>query len=143
MLGIGMFVLGISLLGYSDLSISSEEIDLLDGYLLLRIFLFTIGLCLCWFLSFLLARRAQNQARGLIMAVSGDFPFCLSNLWILPLIITMGLVFAGSARNLQVIIFIIASVMLAITNLAGIRQVQEAYKSAPASKVQPIQQVPT
>ncbi len=143
MLGIVMLILGIFFLGYSNLIIPSDEVDLLDRDLLLRIFIFTIGLSLCWLLSFLLAQRAQNQTRGLIMAVSGGFLYCLSNLWILPLIITIGMVFAGIARHIQVIIFIIASIMLVTTNLAGIRQVQEAYKFAPASKVQPIQQVPT
>ncbi len=143
MLGIAMLVLGIFFLGYSNLIIPSDEVDLLDRDLLLRISIFTIGLSLCWLLSFLLAQRAQNQTRGLILAVSGGFFYCLSNLWILPLIITIGVVFSGTARNIQVIIFVIACVMLVTTNLAGIRQIQEAYKFAPASKVQPIQQVPT
>lgn len=143
LMGILMLICGISCLGASNLSIPSKEVDLADAALLTRISFFTVALALCWLSSFLLAQRASNESRGLVMAVSGGFPFCLSNLWILPLIITISLVFAEMAHPQQLVIFIVASVILVTTNLAGIRQVQEAYRFAPASKVQPIQQIPT
>jgi protein-S-isoprenylcysteine O-methyltransferase Ste14 len=38
--------------------------------------------------------------------------------------------------------FVLACILLVITNVASLRLVQEAYKFAPASKVQPILQVP-
>jgi protein-S-isoprenylcysteine O-methyltransferase Ste14 len=52
-------------------------------------------------------------------------------------------VFAGQARLLEGIVFAISCVMLVSTNLVGIRTVQEAYKFAPASKAQPVLQIPT
>ena len=143
MLGIVLMVLGVFLLSYSNLSLSSDELNLSDRGLLLRIGLFTVVLGLCWLLFLLLAQRARDLAKGLTLAFSGGFLYGLSNLWIMPLLVTIGLVFAGTAQTIQVIVFVISCVMLVTTNTAAIRQVQEAYRFAPASKVQPIQHVPT
>ena len=142
-LGIVLLVFGISLLGYANLGISGQSVDLLDGQLLLRIGLFSLGLGLCWMLFYFLALRSQDQPRGLVLAFSGAFLFCLSNLWILPLMLTIGPVFAGRAVLPEAVLFVLACLLLVGTNVAGIRQVQEAYKFAPASKVQPMQQIPT
>jgi drug/metabolite transporter (DMT)-like permease len=142
-LGILLLVAGTGLLGWSRLAIPSDQVNLLDPGLLLRILCFTAGLGACWFVSFWLARQAASHSRGLLMAVSGGFPFCLSNLWILPMLLTIGRVFGGMAVTLEVLLFVVACGMLVGTNAAGIRQTQEAYKFAPASKVQPIQQIPT
>jgi hypothetical protein len=142
-LGIVLMVAGISFLGYSNLSISSKTVDLFSGGLLTRLIFFSVALGLSWLFTFLIALQAQHQTRGLTLAVSGGFPYCISNLWILPLILTIGPVFSGTAQLLEVVIFILACILLVITNLVGIRQVQEAYKFAPASKAQPIQQIPT
>jgi len=141
-LGIGLMVCGVSLLGYSNLSISSHDVGQVEGALLVRLLLFTAALALCWLLCFLLARRAQHQTRGLFLAVSAGYPLALTNTWTLPLIMTLGAVFAGRASSLQWIVFLIACVILVSTNLALIRTVQEAYKFAPASKVQPVLQIP-
>jgi hypothetical protein len=141
-LGIVAMVFGVLALGLSSLTIPSREVDFLDADLLLRIAAFTAGLALCWLVSLLMARTTQGTARGLSLAVSGGFMYALSNMWILPLIATIGLVFSGAAQTVQVAVFVAACVMLVATNVAGLRQLQEAYKFAPASKVQPLLQVP-
>ena len=143
MLGILLLVAGTGLLGWSRLAIPADQVDLLDHALLLRILGFTVVLGACWFLSFWLARRAPSRSRGLWMAVSGGFPFSLSNLWILPMLLTIGSVLAGTALIVEVFLFLVSCVLLVGTNAAGIRQTQEAYKFAQASRVQPIQQIPT
>jgi drug/metabolite transporter (DMT)-like permease len=141
-LGIVLMVCGVSFLGYSNLSISSRDVGQVGGALLARLVLFTAALALCWLLCLLLARRAHHQPRGLFLAISAGFPYAVMNAWTLPLLLTIGLVFAGQAGLLQGIVFAIACVLLISTNLAGIRTVQEAYKFAPASKVQPVLQIP-
>jgi len=142
-LGIVLMICGVSFLGYSNLSISSRDVGRVGGALLARLLLFTAALALCWLLCLLLARRAHHQPRGLFLAFSAGYPYALSNAWTLPLIVTIGSVFAGQAGLLQGIVFAISCVMLVSTNLAGIRTVQEAYRFAPASKVQPVLQIPT
>jgi drug/metabolite transporter (DMT)-like permease len=141
-LGIVLMICGVSLLGYSNLSIPSRDVGQVEGALLARLLLFTAALALCWLLCLLLARRAQHQPRGLFLAFSAGYPLALTNAWTLPLIVTIGVVFAGQAGLLQWIVFVLACAMLVSTTLAGIRTVQEAYKFAPASKVQPVLQIP-
>jgi len=141
-LGIALMVCGVSFLGYSNLGITSREVGQVGSALLVRLILFTAALALCWLFSHLLARRAHHEPRGLLLAVSGGYPYALSNAWILPMVLTIGSVFAGQAGLLQGVVFVLSCVMLVSTNLAGIRLVQEAYKFAPASKVQPILQIP-
>lgn len=143
MLGVVSLVCGVALLGLSRLEIRGADVNLHDGALLLRLLAFSVGLALCC-LSFLLASsRARDEARGLMVAMAASFLYCLSNLWILPLIVTIGRVFGGRADLLEGVLFVASCVMLVGTNAGGIRGVQEAYRFAPASKVQPIQQVST
>ncbi len=141
-LGIALMVCGVSFLGYANLGITSQEVGQVESALLLRLILFTAALALCWLFTHLLARRAHHEPRGLLLAVSGGYPYALSNAWILPMILTIGSVFAGQAGLLQGVVFALSCVMLVSTNVVGIRLVQEAYKFAPASKVQPILQIP-
>ncbi len=141
-LGIALMVCGVSFLGYSNLSITSREVGQVGSALLGRLLLFSAALALCWLFSHLLARRAHHQPRGLLLAVSAGYPYALSNVWILPLILTIGSVFAGQAGFVQGIVFAISCVMLVSTNIVGVRLIQEAYRFAPASKVQPMLQIP-
>lgn len=143
MLGIFLMIGGIFCLGYSDLGIISDQVDITRKVLILRIALFSLSLILLWLLSFIVAPRLQGSGRGLMLSVSGGFLYSLSNLWLLPLIVTIGPVFRMNAQIIEVILFILACVFLVSTNVGGIRIVQEAYKFSPASLVQPLQLVPT
>jgi len=140
--GIALMVIGIFCLGYSNLSIPGDSVDLLADNLIIRIAVFSLGLGLCWLLAFALARSAFHEARGFLMAVSAGISLGIMNLWLLPLILTIGLVFSGVALAIQSVIFVAACIILVVTDIVAIRQVQEAYKFAPASKVQPILQIP-
>jgi drug/metabolite transporter (DMT)-like permease len=141
-MGIVCLVFGIALLGFSELEIPQSAVDLLNYQTQHRLVSFSIGLLLCWGLSGSLAQRIY-LSRGLLLAFSSGLPYCLSNMWILPMLMTIGLVFSGKAQVVQVVIFIVSCIILVSSNLVGIRQTQEAYRFAPASKALPIQMVPT
>jgi drug/metabolite transporter (DMT)-like permease len=142
-IGILLLVLGIASLGLSKLEIPKNEVNLLNRETQNRLILFSAALVFFWWTSWLLAKRTRNLSRWLIQAVSAGVPFCLSNLWILPMLITIGPVFSGSARTAELVIFIISCSILVFTNMLGIQQTQESYRYAPANKAQPIQQIPT
>jgi drug/metabolite transporter (DMT)-like permease len=142
-LGIFSLVIGIAFLAFSRLQIPKSEVDLLDVKTQIRIAVFSFVLVLCWGLSWLAAQRIRRGSKGLLLAISAGFPFCLSNLWILPLLMTIGLVFSGAGGSVEVIFFILSCIILVVTNMLGIRQTQESYRYAPANKAQPLQQVPT
>ena len=140
--GIALMIFGIFCLGYSNLSIPGDSVDLWTDNLLLRITAFTLVWGIGWLLSFALARNSLHETKGFLMAISSGISLGIMNLWILPLILTIGLVFSGAAQGFQAAAFGLACIILVMTDIVSIRQVQEAYKFAPASKVQPILQIP-
>jgi drug/metabolite transporter (DMT)-like permease len=141
-LGVVFMVFGVFALSCSNLGIPGREVDLKERALVARLGAFTVVLVLCWLLSSLFARGTKDEPRGLSTAVSSGFAYALSNLWTQPLIVTIGQVFSSAAEIVELLVFVAACVILVTTNVAGLGQVQEAYKFAPASKVMPLQQVP-
>ncbi|MCP4762337.1 MAG: hypothetical protein GY870_11195 [archaeon] len=142
-LGIVLMVIGILLLGLSQLEISDDiVIERLEFQeVLLSITIFSGIVLILWIGIHYISFKTGNK-KGIVMAFSNGFPFCLSNFWISPLIALIGIVFSGTGNINQLIIFIIACVMLIMTNFFGIKQTQEVFKYAPASKAIPIQQLP-
>jgi drug/metabolite transporter (DMT)-like permease len=144
---IGIFIIigGIFCLGASQLGIPSSEVNINENALLFRIFLFTLIVILLWISTFTIAKKGKfpsQSRRGIILAISAGFPFCISNLWISPLLATIGLVFGGIANGREIIVFIIACFLLPFNLYLGIHQNQLALKNADASKVQPILSLP-
>lgn len=141
-LGIIFLAIGISGLSFSGLQIPSSEVNLLDHETQIRLAVFTLALSLCCGLLWLAAKKITIGSKGLVLAGSSGILFALSNLWILPLLITVGVVFSGTGRMVETVIFILAIIILTLTNMLAIGQTQESYRFAPASKVLPIQKVP-
>lgn len=142
-LAILSIVVGMAFLGWLHLDIPAAQIDLFAPGLLGRLSVFALTLGALWGGTYLAALRLTGQGRGLLLAVSAGFPFAISNLWILPLLLTIGAVFGGTANGLQVVLFALSCLILVGTNVYGVSQTQLAFCFAPASKVQPIQNLPT
>ena len=142
-LGIALMIIGILLLGLSELGISAESArDALGvSATVRRVAVFTVILCALWVITHLLALRSARR-RGIMLAVSNGFPFCLSNFWISPLVAVIFIVLRGRGTSTQLVLFVIASIILVVTNVLGTWQTQMAFKSAQASNVIPVQQVP-
>jgi len=141
-LGIIFLVIGIVCLSFSGLQIPSSEVNLLDPEIQIRLAVFTLSLSLCCGLLWLAAKKITTGSKGLALAGSSGILFALSNLWILPLLITVGPVFSGAGRSAEIIILILTIIILTVSNMLAIGQTQESYRFAPASKVMPIQKVP-
>jgi drug/metabolite transporter (DMT)-like permease len=141
-LGVALLAAGITLVGLSGLEIRRSEVDLLDGKILTRAAIFSAGLALYWGLTWLGALRLRGLARGLLLAVSSGAPYSLSNLWVLPFLITIGPVFSGAADPVYLVTLILSGLILALAVVLGLWETQEAFRYAPANKVLPIQQAP-
>ena len=141
--GIGLMIIGISVLGLSELGISTDVVReaLAAAGTIGRITAFSVILCVLWIATHWLALRMARR-KGIVMAFSNGFPFCLSNFWISPLLAVIFVVLKGKGSVEDISIFVIASVILVASNLLGIRQTQEAFKFAQATNVIPVQQVP-
>lgn len=142
-LAILAIVAGMALLGWLHLDIPAAQVDLFAPGLLSRLAVFSLTLGALWGATYLASLRLTGQPRGLLLAVSGGFPFAISNLWILPLLLTIGAVFGGRTDGVQAALFVLSCLILVGTNVYGVSQTQLAFCFAPASKVQPIQNLPT
>jgi drug/metabolite transporter (DMT)-like permease len=141
--GIVLMIVGILLLGLSELDVSAETVRnaLAISGIAGRIALFSVSLFALWGLTHLAALQSLKR-KGIVMAFSNGFPFCLSNFWVSPLIAVAAVVLGGNGNWGQIGLFALSSVILVGTNVFGIRQTQEAFKFAQASNIIPVQQVP-
>ncbi|MCD6570958.1 MAG: hypothetical protein J7L53_09680 [Deltaproteobacteria bacterium] len=143
MLGIAFMILGMLLLGLSGLEINSDKVReaLAQSDTLIRITVFTVILFALWIGIHLLALKSTTR-KGIIMAFSNGFPFSLSNFWVSPLIAVIFIVLSGKGSFAQIVIFVLASIILVVTNIVGIWQLQVAFKFSQVSNAIPVQQVP-
>ena len=141
--GIILMIIGILCLGLSELSINATQVrtTLADHSSQIRIALFTAGLYFCCLVSRSLSFWMKSR-RGLLIALGNGFLACLSDFWINPLLALIVLVLAGHGTTLQVIIFIMASIILVFTASVITWQNQIAFKYAQASNIIPVAQVP-
>jgi drug/metabolite transporter (DMT)-like permease len=140
-IGIGLMIVAIAFLGFSNLSIDLTQIDFLEIGFLARTTIFSVVLALVSVLFLILAKRRKSYRGTLLALVSGDM-IALSNFWISLLIGTITQVFEGNANPIQWVLFIISSAILVFTNLYSLTVLQEGFKSGQASNLIPIQQVP-
>ncbi len=139
-LGIFLMMGAITFIGFSNMGIDINQINFLDNDLIVRISIFTISLFLLSLICLILQKR--NIRRGISLAVFSGLMYGLSNFWISPLIAFIFQIFAGNFQTTELLIFITASIILVLTNLFGITEMQKSLRLAQASNVVPIQQVP-
>ncbi len=140
--GIFMMIIGIALLGLSELGISIEVVRdrLATSGTASRVTVLTVSLFLLWGFTHLASLRSARR-KGIIMAFSNGFPFALSNFWISPILALFAVVMTGKGTWGQVGLFALSSAILVGCNIFGIRQTQEAFKFAQASNIIPVQQI--
>ena len=139
-IGIIIMILGIALLGFSNMVVDIANENFSDMSLFSRILIFTIVLYgLAFFFYFL---QLRNKFKGISLAIYSGFQFSLSNFWVSPLMGIILVVFQGGASVVEFILFIISVIILICTNVFGITSIQKAFIEGQASNLIPIQQVP-
>ena len=141
--GIFLMIVGITLLGFSELSISGDVViaRIAQSSTITRITIFSLTLVTLWIIIHFVSLKSGSR-KGIVMGVSNGFPFALSNFWISPLIAVIFMVMGGKGTTGQLIIFIIASIILVMSNVIGMWQTQECFRYGQASNIIPVQQVP-
>jgi len=141
-LGVFLMIAGIALLGLSRLDIALDRVlqSLARSRILFQILVFTATMYLCWGVMHLVSLKSRTR-KGILMGFSNGFLFSLSNFWVSPLIALIALVLTGKGNSTQTIIFIAASLILVLTNLAAFYQIQVAFKYGQASNIIPVQQI--
>jgi len=140
--GIMLMIVGIALLGFSELGIDMEVVrnSLASSDTVIRIAIFTAAM-LVFFSAFHLVSLKSEKRKGIIMGFSNGFLFSLSNFWISPLTAIITIVLAGKGNSTQIVLFVAACVILTGSNLVAFSHIQVAFKFGQASNIIPVQQI--
>lgn len=137
-----MMIIAIALLGFSELSINLAEYNLLGILFIIRTTIFTlIMVIIALFLQFM--QNKYLKYGGIMLAVLSGFMFSLSNFWIGPLMGVIAHIFSGKFVIEQLILFIISSIILVVVNIVAVTRMAAALRYGDASKLVPIQNVPS
>ncbi|MFX1275294.1 MAG: hypothetical protein ACFFBP_08975 [Promethearchaeota archaeon] len=141
LVGIFLCMLGILLIGLSELSIAGDLNYFTDLLFNLRIGVFTGILMVLWFI-FRIAGKKKLQKKALYLALAAGIPFAIGNLWLQPFIVAIASLFSGSAGIFEIVVFITCSLFVSFPNILGIKHLQDAFKNGNVSKIAPIQAIP-
>lgn len=140
--GISVMIIGIILLGLSGLSIPSSEVNFNQTDFLIRFVIYSVMLVIFWLMAQISASKSEAN-KGVLYAVSVGLIWTISDLWVFPLVATIGLFFSWTFTAIEIGVFIAACIILILTNIYGVRQTQIAYRFLQVNKVQPIQESTT
>lgn len=139
-IGIFIMILGITLLGFSNMVVDITSQNFSEMTLFLRILIFT--LVIYGLAGFFYLLQLKNIFKGISLAIYSGFQFSLSNFWISPLMGVIFMVFQGIASLLEIVVFVLSIIILMLTNIFGLTSIQKAFIEGQASNLIPIQQVP-
>lgn len=140
-IGILLMILGITFLGFSELSIDIVNTNLMDLAFVANVVVFTVVFSLIAIICEIIAKK-NKRLFGILLAISSGCMFALSNFWISPLMSVFAKVFEETASWGELIWFISAAIILPLVNIIGIARIQTAFTEGQASNLIPIQQVP-
>ena len=142
-LAICLLVLAIILISFSQLSIEGDLLRFKDDFFVKRIVAVSLIFLALWLGLFYRGKKREN-AKALPMALGAGFPFIISNIWVQPLLISMGAIFANNFDSgvPVILVFTVATIIVIFSNLFGIIHFQHAMAESNASIVIPIQQIP-
>jgi len=140
-IAIAMIIFAITLIGLSELSIEISEINLLNLEFIIRMAIYT---CALVFLAivFQILQKKYGNIRGILFALISGLMFSLSSFWISPLMAVITHIFSGTFNLGELILFIVLSFMLVLTNIFAVTKMVEALHHGQASNLVPIQNVP-
>lgn len=142
-IGIFLLIVSIVMIGISALDITDEDmVNFSETNFLIRFGIFTVVYLILWITSRQIGKRVV-KGKTLFLALGATFPFVVSNAWLQPFIFLFKEMIAGHFTALNIILFIISIIIVAIINIIGIAHVQDAFKYGDASKIYPIGQIPT
>jgi hypothetical protein len=142
LIAILMLVIAITLLGLSEFSIELFEFNLLEIQFISRLTIFTLVLVLMGIILHFIQSK-YGKFRGILLALVSGFMFSLSNFWTGILMGVITQVFSGLFMIGELLLFIISAIVLVVVNLLGVTKMAAALRYGDASKLVPIQNLPT
>jgi hypothetical protein len=140
-LAIILLAIAITLIGFSQLAIAGSLTYFTDAAFNVRLALFSILFTALWLGLFYFGRKAKKHST-ILLALGTGFPFVVGNIWLQPMIVSLTVVFGGSAGIFEWVIFLISATITILANLIGLGHYQYALNAGNASIVVPVQQIP-
>ncbi|MFX1496025.1 MAG: hypothetical protein ACFFBH_00725 [Promethearchaeota archaeon] len=141
-LAIFMMVCAITFLGLSELSIELSEFNLLQFDFIIRMSVYTLALVIAA-VTFHFIQSKYGKYRGILLALLSGCMFSLANFWTGILMGVIAKIFSTIFSLGDIILFIISAIILVIVNLLGVAKMAAALRYGDASKLVPIQNLPT
>ena len=140
-LGILLMIVGVSLLGLSDLSIDVSTFNILDSSFILRIIVFTI-VVLSLAIIFDVLRRKYEKYKGFLMAIESGLILSLNTVWASPGTTVVTHVIDEIIIEEEIIFGIIVVIILLLILAIGITIGQISLKYGQANILAPLTSVP-
>jgi hypothetical protein len=140
-LAIVLLAIAITLIGFSQLAIVGSLTYFSDSAFDVRLALFSILFTALWLGLFYFGRKARKYG-SILLALGTGFPFVVGNIWLQPMIVSLIVVFGGSAGIFEWVIFLISATVAILANVIGLGHYQYALNAGNASIIVPVQQIP-
>jgi len=140
-IGILLMIVGVSLLGLSNLSIDVSTFNILNSGFIIRLVVFTI-VVLSLAILFEVLRRKYEKFKGLLMAIEAGLILSLNTVWASPGTTVVTHVVDGIIINEEIIFGIIIGIILLLIVAIGITIGQISLKYGQANILAPLTSVP-
>lgn len=139
--GILLMIVGVTFLGFSELSIDVSTFNILDSGFIIRIIVFTIVI-LSLAIIFEFLRRKHEKYKGLLMAIEAGLILSLNTVWASPGTTVVTHVVNGIIIDEEIIFGIIIGITLLLIVAIGITIGQISLKYGQANILVPLTSVP-
>ncbi|MBY9019811.1 MAG: hypothetical protein KGD67_02055 [Candidatus Lokiarchaeota archaeon] len=139
--GIFLMIVGITLLGFSNLSINVFTFNILDSGFIFRLIVFTIVLLSLAFI-FEVLRRKNEKYRGILMAIEAGLILSLNTVWASPGTTVVTHLVEGIIIEEEIFFGIIIGIILLLIVVIGITVGQISLKYGQANILAPLTSVP-
>lgn len=141
-LGIAFVIAAVSVFGMSRLSLDMQAVTLYDSAFLLRLVSFTAAVAVLSLVCHI-RQKTDVRRRGILRTVNSGLLLSQSNLWLGVLMALLARWGAGTFTLLDLLHVAVASGIVFAGSMLGIAETQRALQFGEASKLIPIQYVPS
>eukprot|EP00026_Physarum_polycephalum_P009929 Phypoly_transcript_10067.p1 GENE.Phypoly_transcript_10067~~Phypoly_transcript_10067.p1 ORF type:complete len:372 (+),score=47.58 Phypoly_transcript_10067:82-1116(+) len=148
--GIFLMTGSVVLLGFSNMVIDQSKTDFLQGFFMMRVAIYTLGILAMSIFCKLWAWR-KDRWEGTMLATNSGLLIALSNYWVSPFTATIGGLFSHSENPTYtehsiiaiVALFVVSAVLVIGSNVWAIVERQLAFRVGNAATMIPISHVPS
>lgn len=136
-IGIALMIVGVSLLGFSELSLDVSRFDILNSAFILRLVVFTIIIAVAA-IALEIYHRRINTYKGILLAIEAGLVLSLNTVWASPGTTIVSHLINGNIVESELIFGIFIGIILLVVLTIGITVGQISLKYGQANIIAPI-----